>query len=85
MKEMLIVRAETSDAAVLCEMFLHQITTHTEYISHGEIQMGVGEGRFENGRFITNPSSNAEAQWMKYINEKLTSDESAEFKAVDAC
>lgn len=85
MKEMLIVRAETADAAVLCEMFLHQITTHTEYISHGEIQMGVGEGRFENGRFITNPSSNAEAQWMKYINEKLTSDESAVFKAVDAC
>ena len=46
--------------------------------------MGVGEGRFENGRFITNPSPNAEAQWMKYINEKLTSDESAVFKAVDA-
>ncbi len=83
MSEFKLLRADMADATMLCGMFLHQITTHTEYISHGEIQMGVGEGRFENGRFITNPSPNAEAQWMKYIGEKLTSDESAVFKAVD--
>jgi ribosomal protein S18 acetylase RimI-like enzyme len=83
MSEFKLLRADMADATMLCRMFLHQITTHPEYISHGEIQMGVGEGRFENGRFITNPSPNAEAQWMKYIGEKLTSDESAVFKAVD--
>ncbi len=83
MNEMKLQRAELADAGTLCGMFLHQITTHTEYISHGEIQMGVGEGRFENGRFITKPSPDAESQWMKYINEKLVSEQSAVFKAVD--
>ncbi len=83
MNEMMILRAESADAGTLCDMFMHQITNHPEYISHGEIQMGVGEGRFENGCFITQPSPQAVSQWMKYINGNLSSDRSAVFKAVN--
>ena len=39
-----IIRATVEDEQTLCEMFLKHIAAHTEYISHGEIQMGVGEG-----------------------------------------
>ena len=49
---MKILKAEMEDAQTLCDIFFEHIESHTEYISHGEIQMGVGEGTFVNEKLI---------------------------------
>lgn len=83
MTEFEILNASVEDEPALCDMFLEHITANTEYISHGEIQMGVGEGSFVDGRLVARPSSRARHFWMKYIHGNITSTEdSGVFKAV---
>lgn len=82
MAEFKIIRATVEDEQTLCEMFLKHITAHSEYISHGEIQMGVGEGEFEDGVLVARPSSRARECWMRYIHADMTADDAAVFKAV---
>lgn len=82
MAEFTVVRAVAEDAHALCDIFLDHISAHTEYISHGEIQMGVGEGHFEDGVLVAKPSSHAREAWMKYIDADLVADDAAVFKAV---
>ena len=77
-----IIRATVEDEQTLCEMFLKHITAHPEYISHGEIQMGVGEGEFEDGVLVARPSARARECWMRYIHGDMTADDAAVFKAV---
>lgn len=63
-----------ADAERLQEAFLGHINAHTEYISHGEIQMGVGVAvHTEDGKFAGRPSPNAVEMWHKYITEHLAS------------
>ena len=82
MAEFKIIRATVEDEQTLCEMFLKHITAHPEYISHGEIQMGVGEGEFEDGVLMARPSARAKECWMRYIHGDMTADDAAVFKAV---
>ena len=82
MAEFKIIRATVEDEQTLCEMFLKHITAHPEYISHGEIQMGVGEGEFEEGVLVARPSARAKECWMRYIHGDMTADDAAVFKAV---
>lgn len=82
MAEFKIIRATVEDEQTLCEMFLKHITAHPEYISHGEIQMGVGEGEFEDGVLVARPSARARECWMRYIHGDMTADDAAVFKAV---
>ena len=77
-----IIRATVDDEQTLCEMFLKHITAHPEYISHGEIQMGVGDGEFEDGVLVARPSARARECWMRYIHGDMTADDAAVFKAV---
>ena len=77
-----IIRATVEDEQTLCEMFLKHITAHPEYISHGEIQMGVGEGEFKDGVLVARPSARARECWMRYIHGDMTADDAAVFKAV---
>lgn len=79
-----ILRAVVEDEQALCDIFLKHITAHTEYISHGEIQMGVGEGHFEDGVLVAKPSPRAREFWMKYIHADITGEDAAVFKAVSA-
>lgn len=83
MEKFNICSAEKGDAQYLCDMFLGHISAHKEYISHGEIQMGVGVGEFVDGEFVTAVASTARQQWMKYIHDKMdSSDEAVVYKAV---
>lgn len=82
MAEFKIIRATVEDEQTLCEMFLKHITAHPEYISHGEIQMGVGEGEFKDGVLVARPSARARECWMRYIHGDMTADDAAVFKAV---
>ena len=77
-----IYKAGVEDEKTLCEIFFEHIEKHNEYISHGEIQMGVGQGHFEDGRLIAEPSPRAKECWMKYIHADITADDAAVFKAV---
>jgi hypothetical protein len=80
-----ILNASHDDASAMCDIFLAHISAHTEYISHGEIQMGVGTGYFKDGEFITGVAPEARAAWMKYITGNLADEEGAAvYKAVDA-
>ena len=79
-----IRRAVLADAELLQKSFISHINAHPEYISHGEIQMGVGMATHTaDGSFTGKPSPNASAMWHKYITEKLTSDDAAVFVAED--
>lgn len=79
-----ILNASHDDASAMCDIFLAHISAHTEYISHGEIQMGVGTGYFKDGEFITGVASEARTAWMKYITGNLADqDGAAVYKAVD--
>lgn len=78
-----IKRAEMEDAQILCDIFFEHIDKHPEYISHGEIQMGVGEGEIRNGRLVTRPAADGRTFWLKYICGNLADSEGAAvFKAV---
>ena len=79
-----IVRATEQDAEALCDIFVDHITAHTEYISHGEIQMGVGVGSFEDGVFVTKPSAHARRAWMRYVMADISADDACVFKAVSS-
>ena len=85
MAEFKLVKASMNDAEILCDAFLAHITSHKEYISHGEIQMGVGVGHFENGTFVTDVAPDARTAWMKYIKGNISDEEGAAvYKAIDA-
>ena len=79
-----IVSASAADAAALADLFIGHITAHPEYISHGEIQMGVGEGFVQDGCFMTRPAPGAREIWMKCILEIIGNESnSCVWKAVD--
>ncbi len=71
MSEIIILPAAIEDRDNMADLFLSHISQHTEYISHGEIQMGVGEGIMQDGSFVTYPSPNAREMWLKYITAHI--------------
>lgn len=64
----MIRKAEISDIPILSEMFWSNISRHTEYISHGEIQMGVAS---DENRL----APDGQKKWERYIEEKIDSSE----------
>ena len=79
-----IRNARPKDALELADLFIGYIDEHREYISHGEIQMGVGEGVIKDGHLEAAPARLARAKWLKYINSHIEDSENAHvWKAVD--
>ena len=72
MDKCIVLNADLNDAEALCDIFLNHISAHKEYISHGEIQMGVGTGCFIDGKLVADVSADARRCWMKYITGNLT-------------
>lgn len=64
---MTIEIAQKEDAQALADIFLGHIATHTEYISHGEMQMGVGQGVIIDGELKAVPAPDGREKWMRYI------------------
>ena len=64
---MKIELATVADAPALADFFICHISRHNEYISHGEIQMGVGVGEIRSGELKAVPAPDAREKWMKYI------------------
>ncbi|MBO5596860.1 MAG: GNAT family N-acetyltransferase [Bacteroidales bacterium] len=81
---MKILAAQKADAETLANLFLSHIDAHREYISHGEIQMGVGVGRMVNNLLEAEPSPEAREKWIKYIEAMLADNSvAAVWKAVE--
>ena len=79
-----IVSASAEDASALADLFIGHITAHPEYISHGEIQMGVGEGCVQDDRLITRPAPDAREKWIRSLLSQMNDDSvSHVWKAVD--
>lgn len=76
--------ASTADTQALADLFIGHITAHPEYISHGELQMGVGEGFVRDGCFITRPAPDAREKWIRSLLSQMNDDSvSHVWKAVD--
>ena len=60
----MFTKAGLKDVPELCEMFFEEIRSHTSYISHGEMQMGIADS---NGHIL----APAEERWKKYIRRKI--------------
>lgn len=81
---MIIQKAARKDSSAMADLFLGHLKAHPEYISHGEIQMGVGEGFVEEGVFKTRLAPKARQKWLKYIREHQGNPEfGCVWKAVD--
>ena len=81
---MTIEIAKIEDAEILADIFMNHITAHPEYISHGEMQMGVGEGEVVEGVIKAKPAKDGRLKWMQYILRHIEDESFAEvWKAVD--
>ncbi len=76
--------AEDSDKETLADIFMGHLTSNSEYISHGELQMGVGTAyKGPDGSLLMKPADNGWEMWMKYITEKMSSADAVVYKAID--
>ena len=66
--------AKLQDAPALADLFFSHLAAHPEYISHGEIQMGVGVGTLQGDRFVASPAPDAREKWMAYILAEMSND-----------
>lgn len=84
MKLFEIEEASFRDKDSLCSIFLSHISAHPEYISHGEMQMGVGQAHLlADGEIAVSVAPEARAIWMRYIQLHFTDKENGVvFKAV---
>ena len=80
---MTIYPAELNDAGALSGIFFAHLAADPHYISHGEMQMGVGEGSFKDGALHAAVAPDGREKWMKYITAHIEDDSFAEvWKAV---
>lgn len=69
-----------NDLKVLSDMFWAHISSDPDYISHGEMQMGVGVAAVEDGKLSGRPAPDGKAMWDKYIMSKFRSEDAAVMK-----
>ena len=75
--------AGAKDAPVLADIFFGHLDAHPEYISHGEMQMGVGEGVIRDGVLVAQTAPQGREKWMRYILDHIEDESYAEvWKAV---
>lgn len=83
MERLTILEAVPADAESLKEIFFAHLASNPEYISHGEVQMGVGEMSLNpDGSVSAGIAPDGEKMWLKYISGKISSENAAVFKAV---
>lgn len=68
---MVIREASLVDVEQLKNIFMGNLLTNPSYISHGEVQMGVGELKLEEGDLHGYIAPNGAEMWEKYIREKI--------------
>lgn len=75
------IEASLKNVEELKALFMGNLEENPSYISHGEVQMGVGELRVENGEFQGYVAPNGSAMWEKYILEKISGSDAVVYVA----
>ena len=58
-----IVPAMPDDAGILADMFYANLNSHSGYISHGEVQMGVGKLSFDGEKYVPSVVPESRPLW----------------------
>lgn len=76
--------AQARDASALADLFFATLKANPQYISHGEIQMGIATGTFKDGIICTEIAPEGYEKWQKYIKTHIIDSSFAEvWKALD--
>lgn len=80
--EVQIILASLDDIEELKGLFMENLEKNPSYISHGEVQMGVGELKLQDGEFQGYIAPNGSQMWEKYIREKISGTDAVVYVAV---
>ncbi len=84
MNEIHIKPATVSDKEVLADLFYAHLSENVEYISHGEMQMGIGHLVFNGKEYVPQLDADTRHLWLTYIEEHMTAEGMAVYKAEDS-
>lgn len=84
MNEIHIKPATVSDKEALADLFYAHLSENVEYISHGEMQMGIGHLVFNGKEYVPQLDADTRHLWLTYIEEHMTAEEMAVYKAADS-
>lgn len=84
MNEIHIKPATVSDKEVLADLFYAHLSENVEYISHGELQMGIGHLVFNGKEYVPQLDADTRHLWLTYIEEHMTAEGMAVYKAEDS-
>lgn len=77
-----IIQASLENVEELKGLFMGNLEENPSYISHGEVQMGVGELKLQQGEFQGYIAPNGTQMWEKYIREKISGTDAVVYVAV---
>ncbi len=84
MNEIHIKPATVSDKEALADLFYAHLSENVEYISHGEMQMGIGHLVFNGKEYVPQLDADTRHLWLMYIEEHMTAEGMAVYKAEDS-
>lgn len=84
MNEIHIKPATVSDKEALADLFYAHLSENIEYISHGEMQMGIGHLVFNGKEYVPQLDADTRHLWHTYIEEHMTAEGMAVYKAEDS-
>lgn len=84
MNEIHIKPATVSDKEAIADMFYAHLSENVEYISHGEMQMGIGHLVFNGEEYVPQFDADTRHLWLTYIEEHMTAEGMAVYKAEDS-
>lgn len=84
MNEIHIKPATVSDKEALADLFYAHLSENVEYISHGEMQMGIGHLVFNGKDYVPQLDADTRHLWLTYIEEHMTAEGMAVYKAEDS-
>lgn len=84
MNEIHIKPATVSDKEALADLFYAHLSENVEYISHGEMQMGIGHLVFNGKEYVPQLDADTRHLWLTYIVEHMTAEGMAVYKAEDS-
>lgn len=84
MNEIHIKPATVSDKEALADLFYAHLSENVEYISHGEMQMGIGHLVFNGKEYVPHLDADTRHLWLTYIEEHMSAEGMAVYKAEDS-
>lgn len=84
MNDIHIKPATVSDKEALADLFYAHLSENVEYISHGEMQMGIGHLVFNGEEYVPQLDADTRHLWLVYIEEHMTAEGMTVYKAEDS-